>query len=111
MKILDLRQSTSLGRIQPEGGFGDVGEGGKVQGLMGLDFTGAPAPGQIPQENPGGDGIDWVDPSTIAADGLVPYYIASGDTYTVPLYKQALYSTEIDNGGTLDVIGLLLEVS
>ena len=45
-----------------------------------------------------------------ASGGMVPYYIAPGDTFTVPLYKQALFTELIDNAGTLDVVGLLLEV-
>jgi hypothetical protein len=43
--------------------------------------------------------------------GMVPYYIAPTETFTVPLYKQALYSMDIDNTGTLDVVGFLLEVT
>ncbi len=42
---------------------------------------------------------------------MVPYYIAPGDTFTVPLYKQAPYVMEIDNDGTLIVDGYLLEVA
>lgn len=52
--------------------------------------------------------LDWVTPNN---GGMVPYYVAPGGIYTVPLYRQALYSTEIDNEGTLDVEGYLLEVS
>lgn len=38
MKILDLHQETSLTRVQPESGFGDVGEGGQVVGIGGFDL-------------------------------------------------------------------------
>jgi hypothetical protein len=45
-----------------------------------------------------------------AANSMVPYFIASGETFTVPEFKQALFSEAIDNEGTLDVEGLLIEV-
>lgn len=41
---------------------------------------------------------------------LTPYYIPSGETFTVPVNKQALFSETIINDGTLVVDGLLLEV-
>lgn len=43
--------------------------------------------------------------------GMVPYFIATGETFTVPLYKQALYVLPIDNEGTLVIDGFLIEVS
>lgn len=42
--------------------------------------------------------------------GMTPYFIPDGETFTVPLYKQALFSEAIDGPGTLDVIGMLIEV-
>lgn len=42
--------------------------------------------------------------------GMVPYFIASGDTFTVPLYKQAPFAITIDNEGILDIEGYLIEV-
>ncbi len=45
------------------------------------------------------------------ADGMVPYYIAAGDTFTVPLYKQALFEMDIDVVGTLTVDGFLIQVT
>ena len=51
---------------------------------------------------------------TPAASGsaeFVPYYLGTGETFTLPVYKQALYSETIElDGGTLDVAGLLIEV-
>lgn len=41
---------------------------------------------------------------------MVPYYIAPGETFTVPEFKQALFAMLIDNAGTLAVDGFLLEV-
>lgn len=53
----------------------------------------------------------WVPGSgSTSAGEMVPYFIASGDTFTVPVFKQALYAMEIDNEGTLEVNGFLLEV-
>jgi hypothetical protein len=40
----------------------------------------------------------------------VPYFIASGDTYTVPLFIQALWAMTIDNQGSLVVLGFLIQV-
>jgi hypothetical protein len=44
------------------------------------------------------------------AQGPTPYYLAQGETYSVPPNRQALFSTTIDNEGFLDVEGLLEEV-
>ena len=41
----------------------------------------------------------------------VPYYIGPAETFTVPLYRQALFAMTIDVEGTLDVDGYLIEVS
>lgn len=52
---------------------------------------------------PGPRGIDGVN-------GMVPYFIAAGEKFTVPLYKQALFSMNIDNEGELEIEGFLIEV-
>lgn len=52
---------------------------------------------------PGPQGIEGVN-------GMVPYFIAAGEKFTVPLYKQALFSMNIDNEGTLEIDGFLIEV-
>jgi len=63
-----------------------------------------------------GDGVvatavgDAVTVTVSSTDGLVPYYIAPGDTFTVPLYKQALFKTTIEVDGFLVVLGQLLGV-
>lgn len=49
---------------------------------------------------PGEDGVN----------GMVPYFIALAETFTIPLYKQALFSMNIDNEGILDIEGFLIEV-
>lgn len=43
-------------------------------------------------------------------NGMVPYFIGPGETFTVPIYKQALFSMNIDNTGDLVVDGFLIEV-
>lgn len=40
----------------------------------------------------------------------VPYFIAVGETFIVPLYRQALYAMDIDVEGFLVVDGFLIEV-
>jgi hypothetical protein len=44
------------------------------------------------------------------AGGCVPYFIASGDTFTVPVFIQSLWSMAIDNEGTIVVNGFLIQV-
>lgn len=63
------------------GGFGGVGD------------TGLPT---------GGEGL--------SVDGMVPYYIPTDETFTVPLYKQGLWSEPIEVDGALIVNGMLLGV-
>lgn len=52
----------------------------------------------------------WPPASAGAGDAMVPYYIATDDTFTVPLYKQALFSTPIEIDGALVVNGVLIGV-
>jgi hypothetical protein len=47
---------------------------------------------------------------SIETDKTVPYYIPTGETYTVAINKQALFNMPIDIVGTLVVDGFLLEV-
>lgn len=57
--------------------------------------------------------IDEVKAIADAADlsaVFVPYFIASGETFTVPEYKQALFHMPIDCEGSLVVDGYLVEV-
>lgn len=55
---------------------------------------------------PGAQGIDGED----GANGMVPYYIAPTEEFTVPEFKQALFAMNIDNEGSLIVDGFLIEV-
>lgn len=43
-------------------------------------------------------------------DAFVPYFIAAGETFTVPEFKQALFAMTIDVEGILTVDGYLIEV-
>lgn len=52
---------------------------------------------------PGADGI-------AGTDGMVPYYIASGETFTVPEFKQATWAVPIIVDGSLVVDGVLVPV-
>jgi hypothetical protein len=42
--------------------------------------------------------------------GMVPTFIAAGETFMVPANRQALFTMAIDNEGILDVEGFLVEV-
>lgn len=70
---------------------------------------------RIPIVVVGGRMVPITPPDTIGEAWLsgaaVPHFIASGDTYTVALYKQALFTMPIDNEGDLVVDGYLVEVS
>lgn len=58
------------------------------------------------------DGTQWCpdNPSASVSGGMVPYYIAPGDTFTVPLYKQAPFAEPIEVDGALVVLGVLVGV-
>jgi len=43
-------------------------------------------------------------------DSTVPYYLYSGDTFTVNIGKQALFTIPITVDGTLAIDGILIEV-
>lgn len=48
--------------------------------------------------------------TTNQAGGMVPFFIADGDTFMVPEFKQAPFAMNIDNEGILIVDGFLIEV-
>jgi hypothetical protein len=75
----------------PQGAQGAVGAQG-AQGDIGP---------QGPQGAQGAQGADGP---------MVPYYIAPGETFTVPVFKQATYAMTIDNEGTLVLDGYLILV-
>ncbi len=58
----------------------------------------------------GASGATGATGPTGPSGGGVPYFIASGDTFTVPNFIQSLFEMTIDNEGTIDVIGYLIQV-
>jgi hypothetical protein len=64
-----------------------------------------PLPGQVLTWN--ASTRTWETPSDFT---MPPYFIDTTETFTVPLYKQVLFAETIDNLGTLDVLGHLIEV-
>jgi hypothetical protein len=73
-----------------------------IQQIISGDGDGGNSGDTIPGP-PGNTGAD-------GANGMVPYSIALGETFTVPVNKQALFAMNIDNSGTLVVDGFLIEV-
>jgi hypothetical protein len=51
-------------------------------------------------------------PGADGANGMMPTYIGAGETFTVPVNRQALWkeSVIVDTGGLLNVLGALVEV-
>ncbi len=60
----------------------------------------------------GGDGGDTIPgpQGEPGENGMVPYFIAASETFTVPEFKQALFAMNIDNEGILIIDGFLIEV-
>lgn len=58
----------------------------------------------------GADGRLTAAASGSAGSSGVPYFVAVGDTFSVPLYIQALFTMPIDCEGDLDIEGFLVEV-
>lgn len=54
--------------------------------------------------------LSWAAGGGGGGDGQMPYYIPSGETYTIPLYKQGLFSVPITIDGDLVVNGILVQV-
>jgi hypothetical protein len=68
---------------------------------------------QIIEGDGGGDGGggDFGPPGPAGLPGpMVPYFIAIGEIFNVPIFKQALFAMNIDNNGIIDVDGFLIEV-
>ena len=55
----------------------------------------------------GNGNLSWTSSST---SGQMPYYIPSGDSYTVDNYKQGLFALPIEVDGILEVDGQLIQV-
>lgn len=60
--------------------------------------TGTKAEGKAPVIQADGT-VAWSE----ASGGFVPTFIASGETFTIPDNRQAVYAHEIDNEGTIEL--------
>lgn len=58
--------------------------------------------------NPVSGKFDVID---VAAAAGTPVFVPTGETFTVPRYKQLLFETVVDCEGVLDLDGILCEVS
>lgn len=95
---------------------GDFDESGEIVGTFVPVLEGALYAGQIFRNTNTGDvDIDtdditfelWLPVGATATDAMVPYYIPAGTEFTVPIYKQALFSDTIEVDGILTVLGRL----
>lgn len=63
----------------------------------------------------GGGGIPFPGPSSTpisaTSDGSVPFFIAAGETFSVPEFRQALFERTIDCEGIVDLDGFLIQVN
>jgi hypothetical protein len=73
-------------------------------------FPAGPGSAGYVLQTDGAGNLSWAAVGA-ASDSTVPYFIPAATTYTVNEYKQALFATSIDVEGTLEVNGLLVEVS
>jgi hypothetical protein len=58
----------------------------------------------------GGGGGSSDSSGSTGFGGGVPYYVATGTTFSVPEFYQALFHMPIDVDGMLDIAGYLIEV-
>jgi len=80
--------------------LGDVGN---------ITITGGSS-GQVLTTN-GSGGLSWANSGGGGSgDGLMPYYIPVGETYTIPENRQGLFVLPITIDGTLEIDGILVEV-
>lgn len=63
--------------------------------------------------DPAATGLVGIKATTPPSSGGVPYFIPDGETYTVPIYTQALFTLpiELGDGASLVVDGALVEVT
>jgi hypothetical protein len=58
----------------------------------------------------GAGNLSWATSGGGGGDGQMPYYIPSGETYTIQLYRQGLFRLPITIDGDLVVNGILVQV-
>jgi hypothetical protein len=79
---------------------------GATGALVALD--GPPVSGGVPTYDTGTGKHTSQVPGALG--GMVPTFIAPDETFTIPANRQALYAMDIDNEGTLDIEGFLIQV-
>lgn len=102
------------GTVAPPGG--SVG-GPSSHGSLGGRSTTGQHPADAVSYDPTDSGLVAVDVqaaidelATASEAGLVPYYVPAGETFVVPIYKQALFKRTIEVDGIIVVNGQLLGV-
>jgi hypothetical protein len=105
---VDRVNSPRLPILTGPGGLGGSASIPALDDLTDVDTTGVADGDTIVFDSGSGT---WVPGSGgTSTGGMVPYYIAADDTFTVPLYKQALFKDTIEVDGILVVLGRLLGV-
>lgn len=95
----------------------DMDAGSEVVGALIYVISGTSSGGQVFRNTNattptlGTTALTFVVLASSSVGGMVPYAIASGETYTVPVNKQAPFAMIIDNAGTLVVDGFLILVA
>jgi hypothetical protein len=54
--------------------------------------------------------LSWAEGGGGTDSGLMPFYIQAGQTYTIPQYRQGLFTLPITIDGDLVVDGILVQV-
>lgn len=85
------------------------GEWGKYTDLQGPQ--GVSKVVHIPGGGGGGSSTTSASIISTTSDGSVPYFIPAGETFTVPIYRQALFERTIDCEGLVDLSGDLIMVT
>lgn len=105
VKVTNERPSRPIPEAESVDGVDD--------GIDGTDWEPGITTGIPPGADPGDvltwDGDSW-EPEPGAGSGMVPFYIPVGDSFTVPIYKQALFADPIEVDGGLIVNGVLIGV-
>lgn len=75
------------------------------------DLQGPPGEMRVTHASGGGSITKIIQGGTGTGDGSVPYFVPAGDTFTVPIYRQALFERTIDCEGLMDIEGDLIMVT
>ena len=97
--------------LESSGGDDSGGDGLVIPGPAGANGRDGIAGPPGFSDDSGSSSDNMMIPGPKGDDGpMVPYFIGVNETFLVPLYKQALFSMNIDNNGTLEIDGFLIEV-